>query len=661
MSKERLYQLRKMIAHYQKEYYCLDNPSISDYEYDSLYRELEKLEEEYPELYDANSPIHRIGGIVLESFEKVEHKQAMLSLNDVFSIEELKAWVLKIINTYGEIEFVVEHKIDGLAMSLNYQDGVFYKAATRGDGTIGEDVSNNVRTIKNIPMHIDKKGHYEIRGEIYMPKAVFKQLNIDREKEGLSLFANPRNAASGSIRQLDSKIAASRKLNGFWYHVIDDDTDTHIHSLENAKKLGFRVNENTVVFKDHEKMYEYILKMTEKRDSFDYEIDGLVIKVNDYALQKEIGYTSRTPKWAVAYKFPAEEVSTTIEDIFITVGRTGKCTPNAKLKKVQLAGTNVSYATLHNEDMIKDKDIRISDEVVVRKAGDIIPEVVRVLKEKRKPDAAIYIFPNKCPICNGELKRFELEANHYCLNIDCPAKICESIAHFASRDAMNIEGLGISTVKKFYEANILTSIEDIYELENKKDEILNLDRTGLKSYNNLVEAINNSKNNNLDKLIFGLGIRQVGEKASKVLASRFITMDKLLEASVQELMDIKDIGDVSANIIVDFFKNERNLEMINFLKNKALNMSYKGLEYKQSLFTDKTVVITGTLSNLNRKQAEELLEKQGAKISSSVSKKTDYLIYGESAGSKLDKAKQFNVKLLNEEEFMSIISKEREE
>lgn len=655
MTQERLLKLRKDIARYQKEYYQFDNPTISDYEYDALYQELEQLEKQFPELEDPNSPIHRVGGKVLDAFEKVEHKKPMLSLNDVFSVEELKNWALKLVQDYPTIEFVVEHKIDGLAMSLNYQDGVFYKAATRGDGMIGEDVSNNIRTIKTIPMHIEKVGHYEIRGEVYMPKSVFKKLNSEREQQGLALFANPRNAASGSIRQLDSKIAAARKLDAYWYHVIDDVVETHTDSLKHAKELGFKVNPNVYCFKDIDKMCDYVTSMIEKRNDLDYEIDGLVIKVNQYSLQEEIGYTSRTPKWAVAFKFPAEEVMTTVEDIFITVGRTGKCTPNAKLTTVQLAGTNVSYATLHNQDMIEDKDIRIGDTVIVRKAGDIIPEVVRVVEHK--VNSFIYQFPNTCPICLSPLRRLEEEAHHYCINIDCPAKICESIAHFASRDAMNIDGLGIATVKKFYEAGILNTIEGIYDLENKKEEILNLDRTGLKSYQNLIEAIEQSKQMGLDKFIFGLGIRQVGEKAAKVLANQFQSIEALMQADLEQLLKVSDIGEVSAGIIVDFFQNTRNVEMIKYLQNKGLSMSYKVKETLDSIFSGKTVVLTGTLPTLSRKQAQELLEKHGAKVSSSVSKQTDFVLYGDEAGSKLEKAKKLNINLLTEEEFFSMIEK----
>lgn len=657
MSKERLLKLRKDLERYSHEYYTLNAPSISDYEYDRLFCELQKLEDEYPELDDPNSPTKRVGGVVLSNFEKVVHKQAMLSLEDVFSIDELRTWVEKLTNTYGKIRFSLEHKIDGLAVCLYYENGRFVRAATRGDGSVGEDVTNNVRTIKSIPMYINYLADYEIRGEVYMPKASFKKLNAERQGLGLELFANPRNAAAGSIRQLDSSIAAKRGLEGYWYHVTKDLEDSHYHSLLKAKELGFRINQDTKVYDDPEKMYEHIIKMTQLRNDLPYEIDGMVIKVDDYALQQKIGYTSRNPKWAIAYKFPAEEALTKLEDIFITVGRTGKCTPNAKLTPVKLAGTKVGYATLHNEDMIKDKDVRIGDMVVVRKAGDIIPEVVSSLRKMRDGSQRPYIFPSFCPICGSKIIRYKDEANHYCVNSDCPAKVCESIAHFASRNAMEIEGLGISTVNKFYEAGILKNIEDIYTLKDKKAMILALDRTGLKSFENLITAIENSKMNTLDKLLFGLGIRQVGVKAGKLLAKNFKNIDNLMKASIEELSAIRDIGDVSAKIIYDFFNDEHNILMIEKLKSYGLNMHYDSqMVNPNSFFADKIIVLTGTLKNYTRKEAENLLEGLGAKMTSSVSKKTDLVVYGNEAGSKLVKANQLGIKTLNETEFIEILN-----
>lgn len=657
MIKEQILNLRKIINRYAYEYYTLDSSTISDYEYDELIRKLRELEEKYPEYDDPNSPTKRVGGVILESFNKVKHKKAMLSLEDVFSLEELKKWLLKIQNQFGKVKFSVEHKIDGLAMSLLYENGSLVKAATRGDGSVGEEVTNNIRTIKTIPLEIPFLGEYEIRGEVYMPKTSFNKLNEQRKKEGLELFANPRNAAAGSIRQLDSSIVAKRGLDAFWYHVIDDNQASHEDSLKNAKILGFKTNPNTCFFEDIDKLIEYVSMLNEKRFSFEYDIDGIVIKVNDYEIQEKLGFTSRIPKWAVAYKFPAEEAMTKLEDIFITVGRTGKATPNAKLKTVKLAGTSVSYASLHNEDMIKEKDIRIGDVVVVRKAGDIIPEVVKSVKEKRDGSQKEYIFPKVCPNCNGPLIRYKDEANHYCINSDCSAKVCESIVYFASRDAMNIEGLGFSTVSKFYDAKILNSIEDIYLLSEKKQEILKLERTGLKSYENLILAIEKSKKNDLSKLINALGIRQVGEKAAKVLAKHFKTLDNLKDAKIEELQQLRDIGEITAKIIFDYFNNESNLKMIEKLRSYGLCFEYFEEEQLESIFNNKSVVLTGTLSSYDRKKAQNLLESLGANVLGSVSKKTDYVIYGENAGSKLDKARELNVKCLNEQEFLEIIKK----
>ncbi len=655
--KQRIIELRALLKRYAYEYYTLDMPSVPDSEYDRLFKELEELESRHPELSDPNSVTQRVGFEILSEFQKVTHDRPMLSLGDVFSYDELREWAKKITDVYGQIEFCAEYKIDGLAMSLIYEDGLFKQAVTRGDGVTGEDVSSNVRTIQSIPMAIPYKQRYDIRGEVYMPKSSFLRVNRERRANNEEEFANPRNAAAGSIRQLDSRICASRGLDGFWYHVPDDvNSDTHYGSLQFARTLGFIVNEKTSLFNDIEDVINFIDETEKIRHDLPYEIDGMVIKVNSYAMQREIGFTSRIPKWAIAYKFPAEEVVTKLEDIFITVGRTGKCTPNAKLSPVKVAGTTVSYATLHNEDNIADKDIRIGDSVVVRKAGDIIPEVVRSIKENRDGSQIPFVFPEYCPVCGGRLYRFEDEAAHYCVNSECKARLVYSIAHFTERNAMNIDGFGEKRVEAFLNNGLLNSFEDIYKLHNRKEDILQMDKFGEKSYDNLIEAIENSKKNSLERLINGLGIRQVGEKAAKILAARFKTMDNLVNASFEELSEIKDIGPITAEYIMDYFKEEDNREMIAQLKMLGVQMEYIDQSVNSdSLFKDKTVVLTGTLEKYSRNEATEMLENLGAHVASSVSKKTDFVIYGAEAGSKLDKARALGVTTLSETEFENML------
>ena len=654
---ERIKELRDLLKRYSYEYYTLDKPTVPDSEYDMLFRELQDLEEKHPEMYDPNSVTQRVGYEILSEFQKVTHERPMLSLGDVFSYDELRDWAKKITDVYGKVEFCAEYKIDGLAMSLIYEDGLFKQAVTRGDGITGEDVTSNVRTIQSIPMSIPYKQRYDIRGEVYMPKSSFNRVNRERLANGEEEFANPRNAAAGSIRQLDSRICASRGLDGFWYHVPDDvNSDTHYGSLEYARKLGFIVNETTSLFNDIEDVIRFIDDTQKIRHDLPYEIDGMVIKVNSYELQRQLGFTSRIPKWAIAYKFPAEEVRTKVEDIFITVGRTGKCTPNAKLTPVKVAGTTVSFATLHNEDNISDKDIRIGDTVIVRKAGDIIPEVVRSIKEERNGSQVKFIFPEICPVCGGRLYRFEDEAAHYCVNSECKARLVFSIAHFTERNAMNIDGLGEKRVEAFLNEGLLTSFEDIYKLFNRKDDILKMEKFGEKSYDNLIEAIENSKKNSLERLINGLGIRQVGEKAAKVLAAYFKNMDAFMNASQEELSNIHDIGPITAEYIREFFNEDSNREMIAQLKLLGVNMDYIDTSSKEeSVFTGKTVVLTGTLEHYSRNEATALLENLGAKVSGSVSKKTDYVIYGTEAGSKLDKANALGVTTLSEADFEKLL------
>ncbi len=655
--KQRILELRALLKRYSYEYYTLDKPTVPDSEYDQLFRELEDLEKKHPEMDDPDSVTKRVGFEILSEFKKITHERPMLSLGDVFSYDELRDWSKKITDVYGPVEYCAEYKIDGLAMSLIYEDGRFLQAVTRGDGITGEDVTSNVRTIQTIPMSIPYRQRYDIRGEVYMPKTSFNRVNRERVANGEEEFANPRNAAAGSIRQLDSRICASRGLDGFWYHVPDDvNSDTHYGSLEYARKLGFIVNENTKLFSDIEEVIGYIEETAKIRHDLPYEIDGMVIKVNSYDLQRKLGFTSRIPKWAIAYKFPAEEVRTVVEDIFITVGRTGKCTPNAKLKPVRVAGTTVGFATLHNEDNIRDKDIRIGDTVIVRKAGDIIPEVVRSIKENRDGSQEPFIFPETCPVCGGRLYRFEDEAAHYCVNSECKARLVYSIAHFTERNAMNIDGLGEKRVEAFLNEGLLNSFEDIYKLHNRREEILQMEKFGTKSYDNLIEAIENSKKNSLERLINGLGIRQVGEKAAKVLAAYFKDMDRFRNASVEELSGIRDIGPVTAEYIREFFNEPSNMAMIDQLKILGVNMDYiDNTVSTESVFKDKTVVLTGTLERYSRNEATALLESLGARVSGSVSGKTDYVIYGSEAGSKLDKANKLGVTTLSEEEFEKLL------
>lgn len=661
MSKERIIEIRKLLNQYNHEYHVLDKPSVDDSVYDKLMVELIDLEEKYPEFSDPLSPTQRVGGSVLEGFSKIEHKRRMLSLGDVFSYDELRSWAKDVESKVGSVKYVAECKIDGLAMSLTYLNGEYTQAVTRGDGSVGEDVTNNVKTIKSINMHIDYKDELEFRGEVFMPKASFNSLNEEREKSGEPLLANPRNAAAGSIRQLDSKIAASRKLDAFWYYLPDGTTyglNTHYESLMWLKSLGFKINEEgTKLLNNIEEVISFIEDLAIKRDDLAYDIDGVVIKVNDYHLQEELGYTIKTPKWAIAYKFPAQQAMTKLNDIFVSVGRTGRCTPNAVLEPVRLAGSTVSAATLHNAEMIASKDIRINDYVVIHKAGDIIPEVISSIKEKRDGTQVPYEFPENCPICNMKLHKYEDEVDHYCVNNDCPARVITSIAHFASRDAMNIDGLGEKRVEQMHKEGLLSTVADIYKLKDKKDKILSMDKYGEKSYTNLIDAIEKSKTNTLDKLLFGLGIRQVGSKAAKVLASEFGNIDSLMEAKINDLNVIKDIGDITADAIVTFFEDEANVHLINSLKEEGVNMVIEKAEKFESIFTNKVCVLTGSLSVLTRNEAQEKLEQMGATVTSSVSKKTDYVIYGEAAGSKLAKANELNIATLSEQEFMDEVNR----
>ena len=651
----RILFLRKELEKYSIEYYVYDNPSVSDQEYDRLMQELMALEEKHPEMYDANSPSQRIIGQVLEGFEKVRHDSQMLSLGNVFNYEEIEEFVTRIQGSVKDAEFVVECKYDGLAMSLIYENGSFVRAVTRGDGLVGEDVSANIKTIQSIPMHIPERRHVEVRGEVYMPKKSFEELNERQKKNNQALFANPRNAAAGSIRQLDSSVCASRKLDAYWYYfqnAQDFGILTQQEALDRMRSLNFKVNPLFKVCKNTKEIWEFIQSIQEKRNDLPYEIDGMVIKLNSLSDQRTLGSTAKVPRYATAYKFPAERVQTRLLDIVITVGRTGKITPNAVLEPVRIAGTTVSAAQLHNEDMILSKDLRINDIVVVQKAGEIIPEVVSSVKERRDGSQVPYVYPTHCPVCGSRLVRLEGEAAHYCINQDCPARVVESMIHFASRDAMDIDTLGDKKIEQLHEFGFLNSIEDIYFLYEHREELLEKRGYQKKSVDKMLETIETSKKQPLALLLYGLGIRQVGKKAAAILANYFVSMDALMKADVDTLVSINDIGPITAQSIVEFFKDESNQKLIQTLKEQGLNMIQEKQEIKASRFTNKTVVLTGTLEHYTRNEAKEILENLGANVSGSVSKKTDYVIYGTAAGSKLAKAQNLGVATMSEEEFV---------
>ena len=651
----RILFLRKELEKYSIEYYVYDNPSVSDQEYDRLMQELMTLEEKHPEMYDANSPSQRIIGQVLEGFEKVRHDSQMLSLGNVFNYEEIEEFVNRIQGSVKDAEFVVECKYDGLAMSLIYENGSFVRAVTRGDGLVGEDVSANIKTIQSIPMHIPERRHVEVRGEVYMPKKSFEELNERQKKNNQALFANPRNAAAGSIRQLDSGVCASRKLDAYWYYfqnAQDFGILTQQEALDRMRSLNFKVNPLYKVCKNTKEIWEFIQSIQEKRNDLPYEIDGMVIKLNSLSDQRTLGSTAKVPRYATAYKFPAERVQTRLLDIVITVGRTGKITPNAVLEPVRIAGTTVSAAQLHNEDMILSKDLRINDIVVVQKAGEIIPEVVSSVKERRDGSQVPYVYPTHCPVCGSRLVRLEGEAAHYCINQDCPARVVESMIHFASRDAMDIDTLGDKKIEQLHEFGFLNSIEDIYFLHEHREELLEKRGYQKKSVDKMLETIETSKKQPLALLLYGLGIRQVGKKAAAILANYFGSMDALMKSGVDTLVSINDIGPITAQSIVEFFKDESNQKLIQTLKEQGLNMIQEKQEIKASRFTNKTVVLTGTLEHYTRNEAKEILENLGANVSGSVSKKTDYVIYGTAAGSKLAKAQNLGVATMSEEEFV---------
>lgn len=656
--KQRIDELIKIINKASEEYYTNDNPTITDQEYDDYYHELEKLEQQYPELIREDSPTKRVGGKIIDEFKKVSHEIPMMSLGDIFSEDEIFEFDQRIKKTIPNPTYVCELKIDGLSVSLLYENGKLIRGSTRGNGIVGEDITHNVETIKSIPLVINDKRKIEVRGEIYMPKKSFNKLNQERKEKGESLFANPRNAAAGSVRQLDSKIAAKRNLSTFIYHLPSSDNFNiryHHESLSFMKELGFVVNPNIKIADNVDEVINYVKEWTEKRESLPYEIDGIVIKVDKIEDQKKLGYTSRTPKWAIAYKFPAVEVLTKIKNIEFCVGRTGKITPRADLDPVHLAGSIIKSVTLHNEDYIKEKDIMINDTIVLHKAGDVIPEVVKVLKERRTGIEIPFKMIKNCPICNSKLEKKETEANYFCPNPNCDARNIEGLIHFSSRETMNIEGFGESIVEDFYNEGYLKTICDYYTLYKHKEDLKELEGFGEKSINNLLQNIEKSKENSLEKLLFALGIRYIGKKTAKILAINYKNIDKLMNAEYEDLVKIQDIGEVIADSVYKFFKEQKNIKTINELKLLGVNMEYKENENIDDNFNNKTFVLTGTLSRLTRDEASIEIENRGGKVTSSVTKKTDYVIVGENPGSKYQKAKDLNINILNEEEFLNML------
>ena len=655
--KEEIFKLVALLNKYSYDYYVEDNPQISDTEYDTLYKQLEKLEQEYPEFILDNSPTQRVGDRVLDEFEKVIHKVPMLSLSNTFSIEDLRDFDSRIskLSSDDSIEYICELKIDGLAISINYENGKLVSAATRGDGMVGENVTENIKTVFSIPKTLKTKKSFEVRGEVYLPKKSFELLNKEREDNNEVLFANPRNAAAGSLRQLDSKITAKRRLSAFIYSVVgDENINSQKMALTVAADLGLPVNPNFELCKTIDEVVDYIMYWEEHKQDLPYEIDGIVIKVNSYSLQEEIGSTQKSPRWATAYKFPEEELATKLLDIELSVGRTGIITPVAVLEPISISGSTVSKASLHNKDIIDDLDIHIGDMVVVKKAGEIIPKVVRVVEELRLANSEKYVMPNICPSC--ENKTFTKEGDPFtrCLNPDCPEQNIRKIIHFASREALNIEGLGDKVVATLYEKGIIKHTIDLFSLDRNK--LVELERMGDKSVDNLLNAIENSKQSSLDKVIFALGILNVGKKAGKILAEYYKNLTNFSKATVDELLELPDIGLITAESIVDYLSNDNNLRFINELIEIGMNPQYEIQDKNtDNIFSGKTIVLTGKLVELTRNEAKEYLERFGAKVTGSVTSKTDYVIAGEKAGSKLAKAEQLGIQVLSEDEFIDIM------
>ena len=654
---EEISKLVSLLNKYSYDYYVEDNPQISDTEYDTLYKQLEKLEENHPEYILENSPTQRVGDRILDEFEKITHKVPMLSLSNTFSTEDLRdfdARISKLVPDHS-VEYICELKIDGLAISIKYENGRLASAATRGDGSVGEDVTENIKTIFSIPKVLKDNRTFEVRGEVYLPRKSFELLNSERESNNEVLFANPRNAAAGSLRQLDSKITAKRRLSAFIYSIVGDESIvSQENALNTAKEYNLPVNPNFKLCKNIDEVIDYINYWTEHKKNLPYDIDGIVIKVNSYSTQEEVGYTQKSPRWATAYKFPEEELATKLLDVELSVGRTGIITPVAILDPIVISGSTVSKASLHNKDIIEELDIHIGDMVVVKKAGEIIPKVVRVVRELRTEGSTKYTMPNTCPSCGQQTYIKENDPFTRCKNPDCPDQNIRRIIHFASRDALNIEGLGDKVVTTLYEKGIIAHTIDLFSLEREK--LISLDRMGEKSVDNLLNAIENSKQNSLDKVIFALGILNVGKKAGKILAEKYLNLTNLMNATLDELVNLDDVGQITAESILDYLSDENNIKFINDLIKVGMNPQYEVQEVNtDNVFAGKTVVLTGKLVELTRNEAKEYLEKYGAKVTGSVTSKTDLVIAGEKAGSKLAKAEQLGIRVINEEEFANMV------
>lgn len=657
--REKIEKLRKQIEQYNYEYHVLDKPSISDYEYDKLFHELLELEMQYPQWDDPSSPTKKVGGQVLDAFEKVTHSSPMLSLSNAFSDEEIKQFGQRIAKDVRDVDYLVEMKIDGLAMSLEYREGFLYQAVTRGDGEVGEDVTHNVKVISSIPLKLTKPVDLIVRGEVFMPYASFEKVNHQREKEGESLFANCRNAAAGSIRQLDSGVVAKRGLDGFWYTLVNPE-DHGIASQKDAlaylQELGLKVNPHAYYAQNIDEVIEAIHQIEKMRSNLPYDIDGAVVKVNDFEKQAILGFTVRSPRYAIAFKFPAEQVETTVKKIFLTVGRTGKITPNAELEPVFVAGSKVSYATLHNFDYIEKKDIREGDVVSIQKAGDIIPEIVAVNRDKRKEDVMPYLIPKTCPACDDPLMQFEGEVDYYCVNTDCPKQVLERMIHFSSRVAMEIDTLGEKRVAQLYEAGLLNSVEDIYRLKEHRQKMMTLDKMGEKSTEKLLDAIEKSKDKPLSRFLFALGIRHVGAKTAQLIAQHFGSLDKIMNAKREDFLEIEEVGVTIADSIVSYFALEDNRQLVENLL--ALGVKAEHIQRKSlDTFKDMRFVLTGSLQTMTRSEAKQKIEALGGRVTGSVSNSTDVVVYGEKAGSKLAKAKELGVETWDENRLLKEVQK----
>ncbi len=653
---QRIYELRKLIEYHNEKYYNQDSPEISDFEYDIMLRELEELEQKFPQFADENSPTKHVGGNKSSLFSPVRHTVKMQSLSDVFSKEELASFIEKTEQQAGEkIYFSVEPKIDGLSVSLEYRDGLFVRGSTRGDGDVGEDVTENLKTVAGIPRKIEDAPEFlEVRGEVFMPTKSFERLNAFQEAEGKPLFANPRNAAAGSLRQLDSSVTAERGLEIFVFNiqqVIGKEFLSHSQSLDYLEEKGFKVVPDRKVLCGIEDIFSHISYIGEKRGENPFDIDGSVVKADSLEMRERLGTTTKCPKWAAAYKFPAEEKETTVEDIYVQVGRTGVLTPNAKLTPVRIAGSTVSRSVLHNIDNIREKDIRIGDRVIIRKAGDIIPEVVCSLPEKRTGNEKIFEMPEVCPECGSKTERISGQAAQRCTGANCPAKMLRNIIHFASRDAMDIEGLGPGIVRQFTENGKISDVADLYTIT--ADDISNLERQGDKSADNLIKAIGASKSRGLARLLFGLGIPLIGSRASLLIAQTMGDIDSIISAKEEDFLAIDDIGEKMAQSLREYFDNKRNLLLVQKLKDAGVDMTQE--KKKEGAFSGKTFVLTGTLQNYSRTDAKNKIMQLGGKVSGSVSKKTDFVVAGEEAGSKLTKARELGVAVLNEQEFEEML------